>query len=87
MLYTKADMVSKLKDNTLEVTFTKADGTERVMKCTLLETVINEVVGDIQPSSKTSTRKENPNVVSVIDTEKKVWRSFRLDSIKEVKVL
>lgn len=70
---------SLMKDGVIKVTFIKNDGTERVMSCTLNESVIQSY------SKKTEkVRKHNPDVMSVWDTEKSEWRSFRLDSVREV---
>ncbi len=71
----RKELIGKLKEGDVSVTFTKKDGTERVMKCTLKEDVIPSVE---------SSRKENVGVVVVWDTEKKSWRSFRMDSITNV---
>jgi hypothetical protein len=71
----RKELISKLKEGDVSVTFTKKDGTERVMKCTLKE--------DVVPSVE-SSKKENVGVVVVWDTEKKSWRSFRMDSITNV---
>ena len=71
----RKELIGKLKEGDVSVTFTKKDGTERVMKCTLKEDVIPSVE---------SSKKENVGVVVVWDTEKKSWRSFRMDSITNV---
>ncbi len=70
-----------LKDGVVEVTFTKADGTERVMKCTLKDEVISE---HWIPKNTESQRKFSDDALPVFDVESKGWRSFRWDSIKEV---
>ena len=36
MIFTKESLVDLLKNNVVTVTFTKVDGTDRTMKCTLL---------------------------------------------------
>ena len=71
----RKELIGKLKEGDVSVTFTKKDGTERVMKCTLKE--------DVVPSVE-SSKKENVGVVVVWDTEKNEWRSFRMDSITNV---
>lgn len=70
---------SHLKMGPVKVTFTKKDGTERVMNCSLQE-------GVVVPHEKTTERvkEENPEVLSVWDLDKSAWRSFRLDSIKNI---
>lgn len=70
-----------LKTSTLTVTFTKADGEERVMNCTLSEDLgakytVNE--------NKESTKKPNPHVCVVWDCDQSAWRSFRYDRIKKI---
>lgn len=82
-LRTKEEIVGQLKTGIVNVTFTKVDGTERVMRCTLMEELlpVNLMNGEEQMAHK--PRPENPNTVSVYDIEVKDWRSFRVASIKE----
>lgn len=64
----------------VSVTFTKRDGTERVMKATLKESAIP------QTEKKTErTRAPNDDVISVVDVELGEWRSIRYDSITQVR--
>jgi hypothetical protein len=70
-----------LNDGVVEVTFTKSDGTERVMKCTLKDEVISE---HWFPKETESQRKYSEDALPVFDVESKGWRSFRWNSIKEV---
>ena len=70
--------VELLHEGIATVKFTKTDGTEREMRCTLME---NQIPGEKAP--KNSTRKQNSDVLAVFDVEKQGWRSFRWDSIKE----
>ena len=74
-------LVEGLKRNLMKVVFTKVNGEERTMLCTLHESVLPE------PTITESTKKVNPDTISVWDTENDDWRSFRLDSIKEMKVI
>ena len=76
MEYTKEQIQSKLKQNTLKVTFTKTDGTVREMVCTLQESFImpyEKKTGKVKP--------ENSDILAVWEIEKEQWRSFRIDSI------
>lgn len=70
---------SLLHDEVIAVTFTKNDGTERVMYCTLQE-------GVALPHDKKTDRVKEPNadVMAVWDMEKKAWRSFKLSAVKQV---
>ena len=69
-----------LHHQTIQVTFTKKDGTERVMKCTLREDILPKV--EIKESS---TRKTNDANLAVFDVEATGWRSFTVRTVKRVK--
>ena len=62
------------------VTFTKTDGTERVMKCTLNPEQLPkvEIKEDVKP------RKENTTAMRVFDLEKNEWRSFTIKKVTKV---
>lgn len=62
------------------VVFTKKDGTERRMLCTLNESLV-PVVESAEPKRE---KKVNDDVMAVYDLEAKSWRSFRWESIKSV---
>ena len=65
------------------VTFTKKDGTERAMRCTLVE---GRIPTEHKPTTETSNsnRKNSGSAVAVFDTEKSEWRSFRWESVTKV---
>ncbi len=79
MLMTREEIVELLEVKTLKVTFTKVNGEERVMNCTLREDIVPQ--GD---DNEFTSRAYNPNVVPVWDVDKEGWRSFRLDNLKAV---
>lgn len=85
----RIEYINLLTRNILEVTFTKADGTERVMRCTLIEEYlpVHETNTDNPIDFPESSRPFNPDVVRVWDTENNGWRSFRLDSVKSYRVI
>lgn len=62
----------------VEVTFTKADKTTRVMQCTLAEYLLPETSG------MPATSSGNPDIVVVYDLEKEAWRSFKKSTVTEV---
>lgn len=76
----RANLVKNLKQNVVKVNFTKVNGEERTMNCTLHESVLPE-------SNSESKRKENKEVLAVWDIDKNAWRSFRLDSVNETKII
>jgi hypothetical protein len=84
MVFTKENLLDLLRSNVVTVTFTKVDGTERTMKCTLL--------GEYVPAPATNGQvllQENrggDNNISVWDTETKDWRSFRVSNVKSIKI-
>jgi hypothetical protein len=75
---------SVLRDGEVTVTFTKVDGTERVMKCTLKEGLIIPTESEVVQGKVKRTKVPSPDVLPVFDTEAKQWKSFRWDSIKQV---
>lgn len=67
-----------LNDNVAIVTFTKVDGSQRVMKCTRdYDTIPTKDL----PVDNDSNRVVNEDVLPVWDLDKKAWRSFRVDSV------
>ena len=69
----------------VEVTFTKADGSERVMLCTTNPRTIQEYYTEEKKTERVIA--DNPDVCKVFDLDKKAWRSFRLDSVKSYKIV
>jgi len=71
-------LIELLSHNVLDIIFTKKDGSERMMRCTLKE----DTVPQYERSDK--ERSISQEVLPVWDLEKEAWRSFRIDSVKEV---
>lgn len=72
-----------LKLNPVTVTFTKQDGTERVMKCTLQPELLPVV--EVKPVVEgKEPRKESTTSMRVFDLEKKEWRSFTIRNVKHI---
>lgn len=67
-----------------EVRFTKLDGTERTMPCTLKrEALPAEYVAD----GYHKTKLVNTETMSVFCTDKNAWRSFRIENVKSITIL
>jgi len=81
-MFDKDDIIQKLKTSICVVTFTKKNGEERIMSCTLNEEFLPEQV-DLEETIQ--KKKPNPDVLAVWDTDIGEWRSFRWDSVKEFK--
>lgn len=64
------------------VTFTKKDGTERIMKCTLQP----ESLPKVEVTEDKKARKVNQDTIAVFDVEAKAWRSFTLKSVNKVQL-
>ncbi len=77
---------SLLQKNAITVTFVKADGTVRDMKCTLSWDFIP---ADKQPKlvsvQEAKQRKEpDEHSLRVFDVDKQEWRSFRFDRLQKI---
>ena len=70
-----------LKDNIVEIGFTKVNGEERTMKCTLKPTLIPE---EFAPKGK---RPPAQHVLSVWNVEENAWKSFRVHNVYDYIVL
>lgn len=67
-----------LRDRELKITFTKKDGTERVMRCTLDPNKL-----PVQESTETNAnRKVSTETMAVFDLDVQGWRSFTKKSVK-----
>ena len=73
-------LIGLLESEIVEIEFTKKDGTDRVMKCTLQEDYLPEVDGVIV-FEKDRWKKD---ALAVFDIENDGWRSFRWDSVKQI---
>ena len=82
-----------LQNSEITVTFTKADGTDREMLCTLdgsripQKPVVVSTTGPVDGivrESKKPRKEPDPHSVRVYDLEKQEWRSFRFDRLKKV---
>ena len=83
-----------LTNSEVTVTFTKADGTDRDMLCTLDHSRIpvsvakpvstTAPVDGIVRESKKPRKEPDPHSIRVFDLEKQEWRSFRFDRLRKV---
>ena len=75
------DLKRMLFQGITTVTFTKVDGSERVMKCTLNEDYLPVPEQPEEDAAPKPKRNLSPDVCRVWDIENKGWRSFRYDSV------
>ena len=83
-----------LQNSEVTVTFTKADGTDRDMLCTLdgsrIPVSIAKPVSTTAPvdgivrESRKPKKAPDPHSIRVFDLEKQEWRSFRFERLKKV---
>ena len=77
------EILELLYKHDCEVTFTKVDGSVRVMPCTLREEAMPQ--RDVEKFHQ--TRVVNENVISAFCLDKNEWRSFRVANVTDIKVL
>ena len=68
-MWTKESVAEILREGIVDIQFIKKDGSLREMRCTLNEEYLPK-------AEATSTKKENPDVLSVWDIDNNGWRSF-----------
>jgi len=84
MAFERDELIKMLNTGICEVTFTKVNGEQRVMPCTLQ--------GDLLPvvsveKLKEDRRPSNPDNLSVWCTDKNEWRSFRVANVTSVRTV
>jgi hypothetical protein len=82
-MHTREQLVQQLKQSTLEVTFTKVNGEQRVMTCTLKESAL-PTVPTAPENAQVAPRKSSETSIAVWDLTASAWRSFRVDSVTNV---
>ena len=79
--YTREELQTMLRTGTYTITFTKVNGEQRSMPCTLLESYIPE--SEKPKGTKTLSPKQMENL-SVYSLESQGWRSFKIDNVIKV---
>jgi len=78
-MYSKSQMKKKLHEKPCYVVFTKVNGEERTMVCTLNE----ELIPKAAMPKNVMTPNPDTDIVRVYDLEKEAWRSFHMRSVTE----
>ena len=81
-MWTKQSVAELARENVIRVTFTKSDGTERIMVCSLMDQYLPPIMEDAEVITK-----DNSNVLAVMDLQARSWRSFRINSIIKVETM
>ena len=76
----REDLKNSLRAKVGTVTFTKQNGDERIMRCTLQESVLPAQT-DLEESIQ---KKGSTDSLAVWDLDKNAWRSFRYDTVISV---
>ena len=82
-MFDKETLKNDLQALVAKVTFTKADGSIREMKCTLKPSLLPEV----KLVEAHVPRKQYDDFLAVWDLDNSAWRSFRIDSITNVEYI
>jgi len=77
-IYSYQTMKEELGRGICEVTFTKKNGDERVMPCTL---VFDSIPEEHHPKGTATGQHSKQDTIAVWCMDKEGWRSFRVDSV------
>lgn len=81
--YTREQLTELLHTGECVVEFTKVNGEQRTMPCTLKAELIPPQ--PVVEGKEVRTKKSNPEVMSVWCLDKKEWRSFRVANVTSAK--
>ena len=83
MIFTRENLIDTLRHNVVIVTFTKVNGEERIMTCTLR----SEHIPNAPKSNGEIVIRETKNdAISVWDINANGWRSFRVGNVKSIAI-
>jgi len=83
---TRDALLQDLKLHTCKIHFTKVNGEERKMVCTLLPDMIPPMTNRAA-LEEAHRRPENQETIACWDLEKGAWRSFRVDSVTYAEIV
>jgi hypothetical protein len=86
MNYDRDSVLKDMRNYIVEVTFTKVDGSTRLMRCTLDPKYLPKTYLNEQDKEQ-SFHNENPNVITAWDLHNGGWRSFRIDSVQYLQII
>lgn len=81
MLFKRDEVIKDLREFVAEVSFTKVDGQNRVMRCTLKPELLPAKYVNEEIEAEKNFHAENLDVIRAWDVQKAAWRSFRMDSV------
>lgn len=80
----KANFQDLLKRHICAITFTKVNGETRVMNCTLRT---DKLPPEPPKDDDGKPKRDFATTVPVYDLDKNAWRSFRVDSLKDIQIV
>ena len=83
MIFTRDNLIDTLRHNVVVVTFTKVNGEERVMTCTLLS---DHIPNAPTTNGEVVIRESKSDALSVWDINANGWRSFRVSNVKSISI-
>jgi len=87
MKYERDALMGDLKQHPVEVRFKKVNGETRVMRCTLMKSVLPVNEDQFEQLQEQHRKPENLNTIVAWDLEANGWRSFRVDSVEYAQII
>lgn len=87
-VFKRENLMSQLHESILTISFTKKDGSERQMLCTLRSDLLPSYdEEDKRQQSSSKPRPFNESILPVYDLENKGWRSIIITNINSVETV
>ena len=89
MKYQRERLIHDLKKFVCEIRFTKVNGEQRIMRCTLQTHLLPELYQRNleEQREENDFHVKNPDVIAAWDVVANGWRSFRIDSVLYVQII
>ncbi len=87
MTYSVDGVKDTLRSSLCEVKFTKTNGEERTMRCTLHPSFLPKFEIKEETDEEKKPRKVNPSMVSVWDIESNGWKGFKIESLLSISII
>lgn len=84
---TRQEIVEKLQNGVCEIIFTKVNGDERIMSCTLMPGYMRPVVQLPEWVAPNVEQTSEADKIVVWDVERQGLRSFRVENVQSVRML
>lgn len=88
-MFNRDVILNDLRTSVLEVSFKKADGSQRLMRCTLMPHYLPKSYNESldEQNQEKEFHQKNDNVIAAWDVQNNGWRSFRIDSVEYLQVI